>query len=219
MTAGRLIVWRHGRTEWNLDGRMQGQADVPLDETGRQQARSAAGRLAALKPVRIVSSDLARAAETALELSRLTGVEVEYDPGLREIHIGEWEGLTVDVVADKYPQLNDIIASGQLGLHDIRRGTTGETPSEVAVRFAAALDRVVATGVEGDTVVAVGHGLAARVGISRWLGLPFELWGVFGGLSNCAWTSLRFGRNGRWRIEEWNAGSLPEPVLGDDPQK
>jgi glucosyl-3-phosphoglycerate phosphatase len=219
MSADRLIVWRHGRTEWNLDGRVQGQADVPLDETGRQQARDAATRLAALNPARIVSSDLARAASTAAELSRLTGIEVEYDAALREIHVGEWAGLTMDVIAEKYPQVAEIIAAGELGLRDVRRGTTGETLTEVATRFASALDRVVAAGVEGDTVVAVAHGLAARVGISRWLGLPFDQWGILGGLSNCAWTSLRFGRNGRWRIEEWNAGSLPEPVLSDDPQK
>jgi probable phosphoglycerate mutase len=89
----------------------------------------------------------------------------------------------------------------------------------VAERFARALDRAVEGGRREDTVVAVAHGLAARVGISHWLGVPFDHWGVFGGLSNCAWTSLLYGRNGRWRIEEWNAGSLPEPVLSDDPQK
>lgn len=219
MTAGRLIVWRHGRTEWNLDGRMQGQADIPLDQTGIDQARAAAARLASLKPARIVSSDLKRAAATADELSRVTGVPIEYDEELREIHIGDWEGLTSDVVADRNPDLAQIIRSGELGIRDVRRGGTGETLTEVARRFAGALDRIVADGVQGDTVVAVAHGLAARVGISHWLGLPFDQWAVFGGLSNCAWTSLKLGRNGRWRIEEWNAGSLPEPVLSDDPQR
>jgi broad specificity phosphatase PhoE len=219
MTASRLIVWRHGRTEWNLDGRMQGQADIPLDSTGVEQARAAAARLASLNPARIVSSDLSRASTTAAELSRLTGVEIEYDEALREIHVGDWQGLTTDELAEKDPELAGILASGELGLRDIRRGSQGETLTEVAQRFAPALSRAVSEGVQGDTVVVVAHGLAARVGIMRWLDLPFEHWGAFGGLSNCAWSSLVRGRNDRWRIEEWNAGSLPEPVLSDDPQK
>jgi probable phosphoglycerate mutase len=219
MSAGRLIVWRHGRTEWNLDGRTQGQADIPLDEVGLGQARAAAARLASLRPVRIVSSDLQRASMTAAELSRLTGVEIEYDESLREIHVGDWQGLTMEQIAEKYPEVTQIIAANQMGNHDVRRGATGETLTEVASRFAGALDRAVERGVRGDTVVVTTHGLAARVGICRWLGLPFEHWGAFGGLSNCSWTSLLLGRNGRWRVEEWNAGSLPEPVLSDDPQK
>jgi broad specificity phosphatase PhoE len=219
MTAGRLIVWRHGRTEWNLDGRMQGQADIPLDDIGLDQAREAAARLASLAPSRIIASDLQRTAATAGELARLTGLEVTYDADLREIDVGDWQGLTMDVVAEKYPEVAEVLATGELGLRNIRRGTTGENLTEVAERFARALDRAVEGGRREDTVVAVAHGLAARVGISHWLGVPFDHWGVFGGLSNCAWTSLLYGRNGRWRIEEWNAGSLPEPVLSDDPQK
>jgi len=219
MTAGRLVVWRHGRTEWNLDGRVQGQADVPLDSVGVAQAREAAARLASLNPVRIVSSDLSRAAVTAGELSRLTGVEVEYDEAMREINVGDWQGLTMEQVAEKFPDVAEIITAGEMGIRDVRRGITGETLTEVAIRFGAALTRAVSKGVQGDTVVVVAHGLAARVGITHWLGVPFEHWGAFGGLSNCAWSSLLLGRNGRWRVEEWNAGSLPEPVLSDDPQK
>lgn len=219
MTARRLVVWRHGRTEWNLDGLMQGQADIPLDEVGVQQAVDAAARLASLNPVRIVCSDLSRAVATATELSRLTGVEIEYDRALREIDVGDWAGLTMDVVVEKYPEYADVIRAGELGLRNIRRGTTGENLTEVASRFAEALDRIVAGAGPDDTVVAVTHGLAARVGICHWLGVPFDHWGIFGGMSNCAWTSIKLGSNGRWRIEEYNAGTLPEPVLSDDPQK
>jgi glucosyl-3-phosphoglycerate phosphatase len=219
VTARRLVVWRHGRTEWNLDGRMQGQADVPLDEVGIRQAVDAAARLASLNPVRIVSSDLSRTVATAAELSRLTGVEVEYDLALREIDVGEWAGLTMEAVVEKYPDFAEVITAGELGMRNVRRGATGENLTEVASRFADALDRIVAGAGPDDTVVAVTHGLAARVGICHWLGLPFDHWGIFGGMSNCSWTSIRLGSNGRWRIEEWNAGTLPEPVLSDDPQK
>ncbi|MBO0813445.1 MAG: histidine phosphatase family protein, partial [Microlunatus sp.] len=64
MTAHRVIVWRHGRTEWNATGRYQGQADIPLDDLGRRQAASAAQVIKELKPTAIFSSDLSRAAET-----------------------------------------------------------------------------------------------------------------------------------------------------------
>lgn len=219
MSAGRLIVWRHGRTEWNLDGRVQGQADVPLDSVGLAQAADAAARLAALGPARIVSSDLSRAARTASALSSLTGLEIEYDEALREIDVGEWAGLTLEEVSAKYPDFAEVIALGELGVRDLRRGNTGETLTEVATRFAAALTRIVSTGSPDDTVVVATHGLAARVGICHWMGVPFDHWAIFGGMSNCAWTSIKQGRNNRWRIEEWNAGTLPEPVLGDDPNK
>ena len=65
----RLVLWRHGRTAWNAEGRAQGQRDVPLDEVGVGQAREAAARLASLRPTAIVSSDLCRAADTAAELA------------------------------------------------------------------------------------------------------------------------------------------------------
>ncbi len=69
----RIILWRHGRTEWNLAGRVQGQSDVPLDDVGREQAQESAARLATLGPTRILSSDLKRAADTAAVLGALCG--------------------------------------------------------------------------------------------------------------------------------------------------
>jgi broad specificity phosphatase PhoE len=201
MTAGRLIVWRHGRTEWNLQDKLQGQADIPLDSVGQEQAKAAAARLASLAPTRIFSSDLQRAAATAGELAALTGLKIEYDEALREINVDDWAGMTMDELVASDPEAAARIRAGE----PQRRGTNGETVEEVAERFAPAL--VVAT-----------HGLAARVGICRFLGIPQEHWPVFGGLSNCSWVSLLPGRHGRWRVEEWNAGSLPEPVMSDDPQ-
>ena len=65
MTAARIILWRHGRTEWNLDNRFQGQADIPLDPVGRRQARRAATALASFEPAFVWSSDLDRARSTA----------------------------------------------------------------------------------------------------------------------------------------------------------
>ena len=215
MTAGRLIVWRHGRTEWNLQDKIQGQADIPLDEVGIAQARAAAARLAALAPTRLFASDLQRAAATAGELSVLTDLKIEYDEALREIDVDNWAGMTMAELAAIHPEAAARIRSGE----PQRRGEAGETIEEVAARFAAALERIADLGAPEDTIVIATHGLAARVGICLFLGIPQAHWPAFGGLSNCNWVSLLPSRNQRWRIEEWNAGSLPEPVMSDDPQR
>lgn len=214
MSAGRLIVWRHGRTEWNRTDRMQGQADVALDDVGFRQARQAAEELASLDPAAIFSSDLRRAVQTAAALAELTSLEIKTDPALREIDVDDWEGR---LLADLARELPDRVARLRAGLTEERRGTNGETIAEVADRFAGALRAIADTAGPADTVVIAAHGLAARVGICRFLGLPERYWQLLSGLSNCCWVSLLSGDHG-WRIEEWNAGSLPAPVIGGDDQ-
>ncbi|WP_375430570.1 histidine phosphatase family protein [uncultured Friedmanniella sp.] len=202
MTAQRIILWRHGRTAWNLINRFQGQADIELDEVGRGQAARAARVLAALEPAVLWSSDLSRARETAGALASLTGLEVTTDKRLREIHVGSWEGLTGDEVDRLDPELSRRLRAGE----DVRRSATGESPSEVALRVAEALTELAEAAPDGSTVVAASHGLAGRVGIAELVGLPAEHWRLFGGLSNCGWVSLDRHRSGRyWRIERYNA--------------
>jgi len=90
----RLVLLRHGQTEWNSLGRAQGHADISLDATGHAQAAAAAPYLAAMGPVRLWSSDLARARETAAYVARAAKLEVELDPRLREYDVGVRSGLT-----------------------------------------------------------------------------------------------------------------------------
>jgi glucosyl-3-phosphoglycerate phosphatase len=202
-------LWRHGQTTWNAERRFQGQSDIPLDETGQAQAERAARLLAALGPDLIVSSDLIRAASTAAALSRLTGLEVTLDKDLRERHGGCWEGLTDTEIRERYPEE-----------HATWTPPDGEPSPVVADRVAAALHRTASavaeqvTGHDGLAVV-VSHGAALRLGMSRLLGMPDDLSGVLGPLSNCSWSVLGV-RYGRWRLQEHNAGTLPEPVLSDD---
>ncbi|HZX01290.1 histidine phosphatase family protein, partial [Kribbella sp.] len=177
MTAGRLIVWRHGRTEWNLQNKIQGQADIPLDEVGIAQARAAAARLASLAPTRLFASDLQRAAATAGELAVLTDLKIEYDEALREIDVDDWAGLTSAELAAINPVAAARVERGETQ----RRGTNGETVEEVATRFAAALTRISTEGTPEDTIVIATHGLAARVGICVFLGIPQPHWPAFGG--------------------------------------
>ncbi len=210
MTAARLVVWRHGRTDWNATGRFQGQADVPLDDLGHVQAQAAASTLAKLEPALIVASDLSRARETALPLAQLTGLSVALDERLREIHVGSWEGLTANQVAEVDPELAHRYFAGE----DIRRSATGETVAEVSTRVSESLTDVTAAAPDGSTVVAVMHGLAARVGVCRFVGYPVESWRLFGGLHNCAWITVERHRAGQyWRIDDYNVGvPAPQPI-------
>jgi broad specificity phosphatase PhoE len=97
VTERRLVLVRHGVTDWNREGRFQGHLDPGLADAGRHEAELVATRIAAddgLRPARLVSSSLGRAVETAAAIARMTGVAVEPDPRLMEIGQGEWEGRT-----------------------------------------------------------------------------------------------------------------------------
>jgi broad specificity phosphatase PhoE len=200
----RLVLWRHGQTEWNVEGRFQGQSDIPLDAVGQAQAERAARLLAALRPDVIISSDLSRALATAAPLARLTGLAVTTDKDLRERHGGAWEGLTDAEIRSRYP-----------AEHARWLPPDGESSAAVAERAGAALDRIAESLAPGALAVVVSHGAAIRLGAARLLGLPEDLWGAVGPLANCAWSVLG-RRSGRWRLLEHNAGTLPEPVLSDD---
>ena len=206
----RLVFWRHGRTAWNAAGRVQGLSDIPLDEVGRRQAVNAAVLLAALEPVRIVSSHLERAIETAQVLGQVTGVPVEKEARLQEMNFGIREGLTM---AEAMEQLPTQMAAW-LANRDMRM-PGGETYAEAAARFHSGVEEIADALGADQTAVIVSHGAVMRVGVCAFLGLPQEHWRALGGFNNCAWSVLEEGRD-RWRMTEWNAGTLPEPVLSDD---
>jgi len=195
--------------------RFQGQTDIALDDVGLAQAERAAAMLATLQPSIIISSDLMRAHQTARALERFTGVEVLTDARLRETFAGQWEGLTRDVLESQYG--TDLAAWSAFS--DVRPGTEGETRIEVADRMEAAVIDALLGLHAGQTMVVATHGGAARTAIGRLLGLPHESWGALGVLTNCSWSVLvenLSGQGSPWRLQEYNAGTLPEPALGDD---
>ena len=201
MTAARIILWRHGRTDWNVIDRFQGQADIPLDDIGSAQALRAAEVLAAYRPSRLYSSDLSRCHQTAEMLAQCTGLDITTDKRLREIHVGSWEGLRREEIRAADPELARRLGAGE----EVRRSPTGESPTEVAERMFEALTEIAETAEDHSTVVVVTHGLAGRVGACRFVGLPFDQWRRLGGLSNCAWVSIDRHRSGAyWRIESYN---------------
>ena len=201
MTADRLVLWRHGQTDWNVTARYQGQAEIPLNATGLAQARAAAPILAALEPSQLFSSDLGRTQQTAAALTAVTGLTAELDPRLREIHVGSWEGLHGSEIGESEPEAYAALRRGE----DVRRSATGETVSEVGERVAEALTEIASAAGEGETVVVTTHGLAGRAGMCRLLELPFEHWRSFGSLDNCAWAVLNRHRGGGyWRVAEYD---------------
>lgn len=207
----QVVVWRHGRTAWNLAARFQGQSDVPLDEVGISQARAAAQVLVALRPAAVVSSDLSRAAATAEALVSLTGHQLKLDPGLRETYLGSWQGLTRAEVDARHPGEEAAWLRGELE----RRGG-GESMPEVAERALTAVSAALDDLGPDDTLVAVTHGGSGRVLIGRLLELPPAHWRVLGVLSNCCWSVLSQHNDGRWALTEHNAGTLPTPLLALD---
>ena len=200
MTAVRVVLWRHGQTGHNAANRFQGQLDVALDDVGRAQAARAAGMLVRLGPTRIVSSDLSRAAETAAALSQLTGLEVETDPELRELHAGAWQGLLQEEIEDRWPAE---FAAWRRG-DDVPIGG-GERRSDLAVRVSAAVERHTEQTEDGGVLVVTAHGGALRAGMLRLLGLPIETWGRFVGLANTHWALLDRRASG-WSVLEYNVG-------------
>ncbi|MHB8275935.1 MAG: histidine phosphatase family protein [Dermatophilaceae bacterium] len=201
----RLIVWRHGETDHNAGGIWQGQLDTALSAKGREQAQAAAVALAAYSPVVIVSSDLARAADTARTLASLVGLPVRHDERLREIHAGQWQGMTAGDVAEQFPEEQAALMAGE----DIQRGIDGESLGQVAERTRAAIDEVLASLAPGGCAVIATHGVAARAVVASLVGLDQHLaWQSIAGLHNCHWAELREYAGG-WRMAAWNVGPNP----------
>lgn len=148
MTNTILAVLRHGQTDWNIDFRLQGITDIPLNETGIAQAKEAAAVLANTKWDYLLSSPLSRAFDTAQIVAAKVGVEkVEIEPRLLERSFGEAEGLRHDEWKIQYPNPN--LVPG------------GESLDELRIRSNELLDHFAQT-YAGKSVLAVSHGALIR---------------------------------------------------------
>ena len=151
-----IFFVRHGATTWNHSKRAQGQADIDLNETGHRQAIATAEELSHVPVEAVYASDLVRAYKTAEPIARTHGLEVRTDPAFREIDQGEWEGLHVDEIRRRWPEL-----WGPARHYSARPG--GESPAQVRERALKGLEKVVRAHPDGNVVV-VSHG-----GTIRWL--------------------------------------------------
>ena len=141
-----LLIARHGETDWNREGRWQGWADPPLNETGRAQARRLADELRETSFDAVYASDLRRAFETAEILAAPHGVAVVADAGLREIDIGSWSGLTRPEIEARFP-------NGER--------PDGETHEQHGTRVRAAVVRIARRHL-GERILLVTHGGTIR---------------------------------------------------------
>lgn len=212
MTARAVVLWRHGRTEYNATARLQGQVDIPLDGVGRWQVEAAARHIAQRhSPSRIVSSDLSRAAATAHALADVCGLPVRLDPRLRERGFGEWEGLTAHEISERWP---DQFAVWRSGRDPQRAGS--ESRASVGARVAQAVTELADEVDQDGTLVVVSHGAAITLGMVALLGLDPTAWRGLGGLHNAHWALLRPGGHREttpWFIEAHNLG--PAVVVDD----
>ena len=151
--ATRILAIRHGETDWNRNGRLQGHADIALNAAGRWQARRLAAALEHESPVAIYASDLQRAVQTAQPLAQRHGLEVVVDAGLRERGFGAFEGLDYAEVARRWPEANE-----RWRRRDPEFGAPGgETLNAFYARATAAVARLAGRH-PGQTVAVVAHG-------------------------------------------------------------
>ena len=215
MRIRRLVMLRHGQTEFNAGNRMQGQLDTELSDLGRDQAVAAAEVLAKRQPLLIVSSDLRRALDTAVSLGERSGLPVDVDARLRETHLGDWQGMThieVDAAAPgaRIAWRNDATWAPH----------GGESRVDVAARGMPLVRELVADQTEWGTdeperpVVLVAHGGLIAALTAALLKLPVDNWPVLGGMGNASWVQLSGHADDdadyddiRWRLDVWNASA------------
>jgi len=211
----RLVMLRHGQTDYNAGSRMQGQLESELTDLGRAQAVAAAEVLAKRQPLLIVSSDLRRAYDTAVALGERTGLTVHVDTRLRETHLGDWQGLT-------HQQVDANAPGARLAWRDDATWAPhgGESRIDVADRSVPLVAELVAAehewGIEDPDrpVVLVAHGGLIAALTAALLDLPVDSWPVLGGMGNASWAQLSGHGDDdadlsdlRWRLDVWNASA------------
>lgn len=205
----RLILVRHGETPWNVTLQYQGQANVPLNERGREQALRAAARLTRYGVTRLYSSDLARAWQTAELIGTTIGLTPVAIPELREIDVGQWEGLTPEELYRRFP---DHMAEYRRDpARTVRLG--GESYAQLQARALIALQQIQDQHQPGDIVAAVSHGGTIRALLCHVIGLDLDRFGRMW-IDNGSLTELRLGRNG-WRLMRLNDNAHVEEMIAE----
>ncbi len=201
MSVERIIFLRHGQTDYNLQARIQGASNFPLNARGIEQAREIAPHIAQLKPTKIISSDLVRALDTAQIVGEQLGITPITDTRLRERNYGLWEGLTSAEIKAQWPQQWQTWRDGDQPLD-----VGVETRADCGARVVAAVEAAVATAHDRDTLLFVAHGGAIVNGVISLLGLNPSQWAGMQGLDNCHWALLvpRVGAQPAWRLRSYN---------------
>jgi alpha-ribazole phosphatase len=165
----RLILTRHGETEWNLLRKTQGRTDTALTETGLKQAEAIAKRLTDIPYDCVYTSPLSRARDTAHILAQKRSVPVINEPALIEMAFGEWEGMTFERIGEAYPEQFELWSHTP----NACQIPGGEPFPELLARCEAYLKRILERH-EGFTVVAVSHSVPTKVIAALCLGVPMD---------------------------------------------
>lgn len=193
----RICFIRHGETDWNVGRRIQGQIDIPLNDTGHKQALAMAFNAAHHEFSAIYSSDLERAFATATALSHRREMEIKALPELRERHYGIFQGITAAEGKIKHPEAH---------AHYENRDTaydfeTGESMLNFAQRISRAID-IMTRHHSGETIAAVTHAGVLDILYRKATGRPLHTPRDFS-VPNCALNWFRFDAHG-WHLEAWD---------------
>lgn len=206
MSLRRLVLLRHGQTDFNVAGRMQGHLDSVLTSTGHVQAARTAPDIARMAPERLVTSDLRRAIDTADVIGAACGLPVKVDVRLRETHLGLWQGRSVGEIELDWP---GAVATWRSDPAWAPPG--GESRIEVVRRARPVVDELDAEfdGSATATAVLIAHGGLIAGLVSGLLELPTSVWPSIGGIGNCRWAMLaRRDDHPRWRLAGYNVGPV-----------
>jgi phosphoserine phosphatase len=202
----RVILARHGETEWNVEEIFRGQADVALNEKGLKQAELLATYLQGVKIEAVYSSPLKRAFQTARAVAKYQGIEPQANPGLNDLDFGEWEGLPLKEVAEKYKDAYQ----QWLSYPESVKIPGGETLAEVRARALALVSEVVAR--HRGTVVLASHRVIHKIIICALLGLDNSHFWNFR-MDTCGITTFTC-ENGRYILDEHNNTCFLKPLEG-----
>lgn len=201
-----LVLLRHGRTDWNAQGRFQGQSDSQLDRLGHAQAAAVAPVLAALSPSVLWSSDSDRARATAAYVADACGLAPTYDVRLREYDFGDRAGLLRTEFEAMDPDGFRAYLSSEW---DLIAGV--EKYAAVAARISAALSELADSLPDDGRALVVSHGAAIRTAVATMLGWPQALAPTLRGMGNCGYAVLRRTEpSGPWRLAAWNLTAPPD---------
>ena len=170
----RLLLVRHGETDWNASGRYQGQLDIPLNDVGHRQAAVLAERLSDCPILAIYASDLVRARQTAEAIADRHELDVRAEPRLRELNFGTWQGLTYRQIDEKDPEALAWWNRDRVN----RTPPCGESLGTMAARVTELLDEILGRYEDG-TVTLVSHGGTIRVILCVLLGHPLAAYWQF----------------------------------------
>lgn len=201
----KLILVRHGETEWNKLGKFQGQADIALNERGLSQARDTAKAAISWRPTALYSSPLSRTMQVAEEISKVTGLSVTTDPRLRELDLGDVEGVYGEQMRTQWPEVHETWRKNP----ELVTMPGGESLVQLHERTWQAFEAVEKANGEADTVVVISHNFAIRAICGTLLGMPLSNFHrMYLHLSSV--TNVDRGQMG-WRLLSYNSTSHLSP--------